>query len=327
MQQEMKYVYQVYLDGSFSKAAEHLYMTQPALSIAVQKLESALGMPVFDRGTRPLSLTPAGEVYIETIRQTLFLEQEMQRHIEDIRTLNSGSLLIGGSHYLNACILPEVLTGFNRAYPKIRLELVETGSDQLVRMLAERALDLTFNCDPRVLPNFKRYPAFYDHILLAVPRCEPLCASLASPALTSEDIAAGKHLSQACPTVNLARFKELEFLLLTGGNNLHERGLQLFEEAGFAPKIKMEVSQLVTAYRLAEHALAATFVSDRLVAADGGRLCYYKLDSKLTQRLFYILLPERKYTSFAVQAFVRYFTQHMLQTEGAPLQGDAGGLG
>ena len=57
MQQEMKYVYQVYLDGSFSKAAEHLYMTQPALSIAVQKLECGLGMPVFDRRTRPLSLT------------------------------------------------------------------------------------------------------------------------------------------------------------------------------------------------------------------------------------------------------------------------------
>ena len=325
MQQEMKYVYQVYLDGSFSKAAEHLYMTQPALSIAVQKLESALGMPIFDRGTRPLSLTAAGEVYIDAIRQTLFLEQETRRHIEDIRTLNSGSLCIGGSHYLNAYILPEVLTGFNRAYPKIRIELVEAGSDQLARMLSERELDLTFNCDPRFLQNFKRYPAFHDHILLAVPRRDPLNASLASSALTAEDVAQGKHLSPACPAVDLSCFKELEFLLLTEGNNLHERGLQLFEEAGFAPKIKMEVSQLVTAYHLAEHALAATFVSDRLVSSDGGRLCYYKLDSDLTRRLFYILLPERKYTSFAVQAFVRYFTEHMLRNEGAALQDETAG--
>lgn len=315
MQQEMKYVYQVYLDGSFSKAAEHLYMTQPALSMAVARIESALGMPLFDRSTRPLTLTAAGEVYIEAVRQTQYLEREMRQQMEDIRTLNSGSLCIGGSHYLNAYILPEVLTGFNRAYPKIQIELIEAGSDQLAQMLSERKLDLTFSCDPRILQNFKRYPAFHDHILLAVPRCDLLNASLASSALTAEDIAAGKHLLEDCPAVNLDCFKELEFLLLTEGNNLHDRGLQLFEEAGFAPKIKMEVSQLVTAYHLAENALAATFVSDRLIASDGGRLCYYKLDSHLTKRLFHILLPGRKYTSFAVQAFVQYFTDHILLNE------------
>lgn len=316
MQQEMKYVYQVYLDRSFSKAAEHLYMTQPALSIAIARIESALGMPLFDRSTRPLTLTAAGEVYIEAVRQTLFLEQEMRQHMEDIRTLNSGTLCIGGTHYLNAYILPEVLTGFNRAYPGIQIELVEAGSDQLAQMLSNRELDVTFNCDPRFLQSFKRYPAFHDHVLLAVPRCDPLNASLASSALTADEIAAGKHLFDDCPVVDLTHFRDLEFLLLTEGNNLHDRGLQLFEEAGFAPKIKMEVSQLVTAYHLAEHALAATFVSDRLVSSDGGRLYYYKLDSQLTKRLFYILLPQRKYTSFAVQAFVRYFTEHMLSKEG-----------
>lgn len=312
MQQEMKYVYQVYLDGSFSKAAEHLYMTQPALSISIQKIESALGMPLFDRSTRPLTLTPAGQIYIETIRQTALLEQEMERQIEEIRSLNSGSLRIGGSHYLNAYILPEVLTGFNRKYPGIRLELVEASSAQLAQMLSNRELDLTFNCDPQFLSNFKRYPAFHDHILLAVPEDDPVNNSLAQLSLSSGDIVKGAHLDQACPAVDLNQFKEVEFLLLATGNNLHDRGLQLFQEAGFAPNVKMEVSQLVTAYHLAEHSLAATFVSDRLVTASSDRLRYYKLDSALTERLFYILLPERKYTSFAVQKFVQYFTDHML---------------
>lgn len=309
MQQELKYVYQVYLDGSISRAAEHLYITQPALSLSIQKIEHTLGMPLFDRSTRPLTLTQAGRAYVETARQALFLEQELNQQIEDIRTLNSGSLCVGGSHYLNAYILPDVLAGFTRKYPGIRVELVEASSAQLSQMLSDRELDLTFNCDPQFLQNFERHQAFWDHILLAVPEDDPVNARLSGAAMTSADIIKRAHLDPACPAVDLIQFKELEFLLLSSGNNLHDRGLQLFREAGFAPRVKMEVAQLVTAYHLADHALAATFVSDRLVMAERTRLRFYKLDSKLTERLFYILLPERKYTSFAVRAFIRYFSE------------------
>ena len=312
MQQEMKYVYQVYLDGSISRAAEHLYITQPALSMSIQKIENEMGMPLFDRGTRPLTLTLAGQIYIETVRQAMFLEQDMIRQMEDVRRLNTGSLCIGGSHYLNSYILPQVLTGFSRQYPGIQLQLVERSSAHLAQMLADRQLDLTFNCDPAFLENFQRFPAFYDHILLAVPKEDPINQGLMRAALTSRDIVKKRHLKKSCPTVDLAQFKELEFLLLSPGNNLHDRGRQLFQEAGFDPKIKMEISQLATAYHLAEHGLAATFISDRLVIGERDSLCYYKLDSHLSERLFYILLPERKYISFAVRTFIEYFKEQML---------------
>lgn len=312
MQQEMKYVYQVYLDGSISRAAEHLYITQPALSMSIQKIENELGMPLFDRGTRPLTLTLAGQIYIETVRQAMFLEQDMVRQMEDVRRLNTGSLCIGGSHYLNSYILPQVLTGFSRKYPGIRLQLVERSSAYLAQMLAGRELDLTFNCDPKFLENFQRFPAFYDHILLAVPKEDPINQGLMRAALTSRDIVKQRHLKKSCPTVDLAQFKELEFLLLAQGNNLYDRVRQLFQEAGFDPKIKMEISQLATAYHLAEHGLAATFISDRLVIGERDGLCYYRLDSHLSERLFYILLPERKYISFAVRTFIEYFKEQML---------------
>lgn len=312
MQQEMKYVYQVYLDGSISRAAEHLYITQPALSMSIQKIEKEMGMPLFDRGTRPLTLTLAGQIYIETVRQTMFLEQDMVRQMEDVRRLNTGSLCIGGSHYLNSYILPQVLTGFSRQYPGIQLQLVEHSSAHLAQMLADRQLDLTFNCNPEFLENFQRFPAFYDHILLAVPKEDPINQGLMRAALTSRDIVKKRHLKKSCPTVDLAQFKELEFLLLAPGNNLYDRGRQLFQEAGFDPKIKMEIAQLATAYHLAEHGLAATFISDRLVIGERDSLCYYKLDSHLTERLFYILLMERKYISFAMRTFIEYFKAQTL---------------
>ena len=68
MQQDMRYVYEIYRQKSFSKAAQALFITQPALSIAIGKLEASLGMPLFDRSTRPISLTPAGRIYLYMIQ-------------------------------------------------------------------------------------------------------------------------------------------------------------------------------------------------------------------------------------------------------------------
>ena len=311
MQQEFKYVYQVYLDGSFSRAAEHLYLTQPALSIAIQKIEQSIGMPLFDRSQRPLALTAAGEIYIDMIRKTLYLEQEAKQHLEDIKNLTTGHLCLGGSHYLNAYILPEILSSFTKAYPGIEIELVEHSSAQLSQMLSDRKLDLTFNCDPKFLMNFKRYPAFFDHILLAVPQEAPVNEAAGRAALSAAQIIEKAHLRRDCPTVALNLFNSLEFILLNEGNNLYDRCVQLFEKAGFTPTVKLKVSQLVTAWHLAEHQMAATFISDRLVTSPVSRLLYYKLDSDLTSRLFYMLLPDRDYTSAAVQTFIRFFSTEM----------------
>ena len=66
MELNMQYIYQVYQDGSFTKAAEKLFLTQPALSMAVRQEEKILGAALFDRSRRPLALTPAGEAYIRT---------------------------------------------------------------------------------------------------------------------------------------------------------------------------------------------------------------------------------------------------------------------
>ena len=70
-----EYVYAVYEEKSFSKAAQKLYITQPALSTAIKKVEKKIGTPIFDRSTSPIGLTPGGEVYIDAIEKLFALEQ------------------------------------------------------------------------------------------------------------------------------------------------------------------------------------------------------------------------------------------------------------
>lgn len=311
MQQEMEYVYRVYQEKSFTKAAESLYLTQPALSMAIRKVEDSLGMPIFDRSIRPMGLTPAGEAYMDYIRNTLYLEQEMQQQMQDIREVNTGSIRMGGSHYINAYILPQVLAGFSKEYPRVSIEILETSSAMLSQMLDRREVDITFNCNPKFMLDYERYPAFEDHILLAVPKSFPMNESLKDQRLCAQDILNRRHLQENCPCVPLEAFRNVEFILLNPGNNLHDRAKQLFQEASFYPNIKLELSQLVTAYHLADASMGATFVSDRLVATQTDRLYYYKLDSELTNRVFYMLLPKRKYTSHAVRMFVDYCTHSL----------------
>lgn len=310
MQLELRYIYEVYKEGSFSKAAQNLYITQPALSIAIQKTEEAIGMPLFDRNRRPVRPTLAGKIYIEMIRGMEFLESDLEERLNDLKNLNIGKIKIGGTHYINSYILPEVLTAFSEKYPGVTLELSEQSSDLLIDMLEERELDVAFNCDPAVISRFDGRPAFRDNILLAVPAKNPINRNFTDSQLTAADIIARRHLAGECPTAELSEFKELEFILLTPRNNLYSRSMKLFEEAGFEPKIKAVLSQLVTLFHLANSGFGAAFISDRLVLHQTDGLFFYKLRSDQIMRQFYMLLPKRKYVSRATRAFEDFFTGH-----------------
>ncbi|WP_352402704.1 LysR family transcriptional regulator [Pyramidobacter sp.] len=305
MRQVLEYVYEVYKSGSLSKAAEKLYITQPALSMAIKKIESSIGMTLFDRKVRPFQLTEAGWLYINAITRIKKIEAELTQRIGDINDLPTGHVRIGGSHYINSYILPPVLSRYSQLYPGIALELVEHSSAVLAKMLEERAVDLTFSCNELFMEDFERYPMFSDRILLAVPRAHPFNRRYRAFALPPRGVMSGHHLHGDCPALPAERCGELEFISLMPGNNLHDRMLQIFAAVGVKPRLKIELSQLATTYHLAAGGFAAAFVSDRMVTAAATPLCFYRLDSPLATRQFYALLPSRDYTAKAVRRFIQ----------------------
>ena len=89
----------------------------------------------------------------------------------------------------------------------------------------------------------------------------------------------------------------------------------MIEEAGFTPKVKLTLSQMVTAYHLANNGFGATFLSDRLVQEGQSHLLYFKPDSPLTTRLFCLLFPDRTYLPFAVKAFADFCIQSIREAD------------
>ena len=310
MQQDMQYVYELYKEGNFSRAAAKLFISQPALSMAIQKTEASIGMPLFDRSTRPMRLTPAGEIYIDAIKKTQNLEQDLSQQLEDIKSLKTGTVSIGGTNYINSYILPDILVGFNQEYPDLKISLMEGSAYQMESMLKERIIDLSISCDPNIIVNFKGFQLFTDHLLLAVPKQLSVPDNLSECVLSATDIINKKHLSPEYPNVSISSFRNLDFILLEEGNNLHDRSMKIFENAGFSPSVKIQLSQLVTAQHLAESGFAATFISDRLIKYEDSNLNYFKLQDQESLRTFYILSHPDRYISNAVSAFIDYIQDY-----------------
>lgn len=297
----------VYQKGSFSKAAQALYLTQPALSIAIQKIEKEIGMPLFDRKKKPLGLTMAGHIYIEKIEQMHVLENELKSQLLDLTDMSTGVLRIGATNYLISCILPPILLAFKKQYPGIRLDIVEAGAYELKELLRDQLLDFTFISQTGKDPSFSYYPGFQDQIILAVPADFPVNKRLRGYAMSYADIQANRHWSGDQPCIDLKDFENVPFILLESKYDLRRRTDAFFEEYSSTPNICMEITQIVTAFALTQAGIGATFIPDRAIKTDHPELVFYKLASPHTVRNMHIAVNTKHYISNAANRFIDMF--------------------
>ncbi len=315
MRSEQEYILTVYEKGSFSKAAQALYLTQPALSIAIQKVEAEIGMPLFDRSQKPLALTEAGHVYIEKLKQMRVLENELHTQLLDLTSMKSGSLRIGATSYHLSCILPPVLLRYKQAYPGVSLEIVELASYELKEQLRDQQIDITFASHWSKDDPFTPHPVFQDRLLLAVPAELPINRELKRLAMTCRDIRAGRHLDPSQPSVDPLRFDGVPFILLEPKYDLRMRADTFFQDAGFVPDICMEVAQIVTAYALAQEGMGATVVPDRAVVGNQEKTVFYKLSHPRAIRNMNVITNNRSYLSCATERFIEMLADYYRPTK------------
>ena len=310
MNNNLKYVRTVYEKGSFSKAAQALYITQPALSLAISKLEGEIGLPLFDRSQKPVELTEAGHIYLEKAEEIEALEREMNNQLSDLRSLHSGHLCIGVTGYLISFILPIVLHDFRKAYPGIELKIAEAGSYELKNLLLQKKVDLIFLSDTESFSEYRCIPVFQDHLLLALSKEHPIHEGLESLAFTSEDIVKGCHLHSQRENVDLRCFRDVPFLLLEPKYNLRRRTDSFFEESGFLPRISMEATQMLSCYSLAKAGMGAAFIPDRMVSAGDHDILFYKIGLDQATRSMNLVMDKSRYVSLAIQHFTKMLTAY-----------------
>ncbi|HEV3219582.1 MAG TPA: LysR family transcriptional regulator [Candidatus Acidoferrales bacterium] len=128
-------------EKSFSRAAEKLFRTQPAVSMSVRKLEEWAGEPLFVRGSRAGRLTGAGEVLLEHAERMLNLREDARRGIDDLRGLRRGRLSLGVNESSIHALLP-FLAQFRKLHPEIKITVLRTSSREIPNLLLNYKLDL-----------------------------------------------------------------------------------------------------------------------------------------------------------------------------------------
>ena len=127
---------------SFTKAADALFMTQPAVTFQVRQLEEQYGTRLFERRHGGILLTPAGELMYSYAQRILALAAEMDTRLAEINGEMRGELLLGAASGIAEALLPAILAEFNARYPQVKPRLIVANSEQIAARVADLSLDL-----------------------------------------------------------------------------------------------------------------------------------------------------------------------------------------
>jgi len=155
-------------ERSFTRAAEKLFRTQPAISLAIQRLENELGERLLDRSGRDLALTEAGKLVFECARRQENLTRELALQLEELRNKTIGRLTIGANESMTLYLLPH-LTAFRQQYPKIKLVVQRSRSTELPDKLAAGDVDFGILSYKAEDDRFTAIPLYTDHLSFVVP--------------------------------------------------------------------------------------------------------------------------------------------------------------
>lgn len=172
--QQLRYVIAISRTGNFSRAAEQCHVSQPSLSQQVQKLEDELGERLFDRMTRAVKLTSAGELFVQRAARILAEVEVAQREMRDASSLLRGTLNLGVLPTIAPYLLPRVLPAFADTFPGLEVIVHEETTERLLKMLGTCDIDLAIASGPIADPQCELVELFREELMLVLPPAHPL---------------------------------------------------------------------------------------------------------------------------------------------------------
>jgi DNA-binding transcriptional LysR family regulator len=262
--------------GSFTRAAEALCLTQPAVTRQIAALETELKTRLFDRLGRAVQLTSAGEALHRYSEAILRMEREARQAVADVGTGEAGRLTVGASNTLATYVLPGLLRCFRQQYPRVEIA-VHTGiSAQVLEMVRANEVDIGL-----------------------------VTAEVSDPLLTT--VVPSGHPLAGRTEVGAAELADNPLILMESGTNLRTYVDRLLSAAGVQEQVTMELDNVEAIKRMIEAGLGISLLPEVAVRAEvaSGRLVALKLaDVPKSNRRIRLVYRRDKYLTVALRAFV-----------------------
>jgi DNA-binding transcriptional LysR family regulator len=278
-------------EGSFKRAADSLYVSQPAVSLQVQNLERQLDVPLFDRGGRRAQLTEAGHLLLSYGDRILALCQETCRAIEDLQNLQGGTLIIGASQTTGTYLMPKLIGLFRHQYPDVAVQLhvhstrrtcwsIVNGQVDLAIIGGEVPLELQTSLDIE--------PYAEDELALVLPVFHPLAQK---------------------ETVQREDLYRLNFITLDAQSTIRKVIDQILVRSNIDPrllKIEMELNSIEAIKNAVQSGLGAAFISVSAIEKELklGVLKRVMVENVVVKRTLSLILNPNRYRSKASEIFI-----------------------
>lgn len=273
--------------GSFSRAAEELLISQPAVSIQVRELEKSMGSALIHRMRRGLRLTDTGETVYGYTKRIFSLAEEMQSAVQDIQGLTSGRLTIGSSTTPGEYILPWVIGQFRQKYPGLEISLSISNTQSVVERILSRELDLGMAGAPVNLEGLVSFPYVSDDVVIIAAPGHPLSSS--------------RHLEPS-------DLKDEDFILREPGSATRSTAEECLKQHGVSVRVVMELGSNEAVKRAVAAGLGLGMISKFGVIPDtiAGFVKVLDVEGWHCQRPLTVFYREDKHLPSAQQAFLRF---------------------
>lgn len=247
---ELKSFLEVADFNSFTKAAEHSYLSQSSLSKAIKKLEEELQLELFDRSTRHMQLTDVGKIVYEQSQKVFEVIDELNVRLDQFREVATVEIKLGIPPLIGTLFFSEIARSFEELYPQVSLTLIERGAKVIDQLVEEGTVDLGIVVLPEDESKFNITPFIQDNFMLFVYE---------------------EHRLAQKKSIKLKELEDEKFIIFTEDFALHDYIIQACEAAGFTPDIALKSSQWDVMIELVASKLGITLLPNAI---------YYKQTNK-----------------------------------------------
>lgn len=288
---QLEFFITVVEEGSFSKAAERVYRTQPAVSIAIRRLEEEIGAPLFERSQKTPTLTEAGELVYDYAQRILALRDQARETVAELRSLQRGRVRIGANESTSLYLLPHLILDYRAQHPNVKVEIFRQVSERLPREVLDRNVDFALLAFEPVDSDLESFPILQDELVLIMHPEHPLAQR---KSVKVEEL--GKESFLAHNVKTASRYKVME----------------TFAQHHTPLNITLELATVETIKRFVQLKIGLAFVPRMCVREelDRGTLITIPVQDLTYFRTLWVTHRRQMTFSHAAAAFLEVLRQH-----------------
>ena len=288
---QLEFFLAVVQEGSFSKAAERVYRTQPAVSIAVRRLEEEVGAPLFERSQKTPVLTEAGELIYDYAKRMLALRDQARNVVTELRALERGRVRIGANESTSLYLLPHLILDYREQHPNVKVEIYRHVSERLPLEVLDRNVDFALLAFEPVDSDLEAFPILRDELVLIM---QPEHGLAKRDSVTVEELGDQPFLAHNVKTAS--RFKVIE----------------VFAQHHTPLNITLELATVETIKRFVQLKIGLAFVPRMCVQEEleRGTLATVPVKGLTYHRTIWVTHRRQMTFSHAAAAFLKVLRQH-----------------